>query len=191
MIRAAAALCALWLCACGGGGPSDAAPARSTRGAFRAQDGDPAPVAAPSPTSTTPTAISPSAAPAQAAAAPVAAPKDAKKEEEKPRDYSAELLTALGTPTDCLKPRSAADAPSEISISLEAHLVDIGMVTRAYAQSSQLDKDELACVQERLGGLRFRAPVDGAPRTVGATLTLQLKKAEPKVQAPEVAKPGY
>jgi len=191
MIRQATALCALWLCACGGGTPSDAVPSRSTRGAFRTQEGDPAQVAAPNPASTTPTAISPSVAPAQAAAAPVVPPRDAKKEEEKPRDYSAELLAALGTPTDCLKPRSAADAPSEISISLEAHLVEIGMVTRAYARSSQLDKDELACVQQRLGGLRFRAPVDGTPRAVGATLTLQLKKADPKAQAPSAAKPGY
>jgi hypothetical protein len=191
MNRRAAALCALWLCACGGGAPSDAVPARSTRGAFRAQDSDPAPVAPPNPTSATPAAIPPSLPPIQAPAAPVAPPKDAKKEEEKPRDYSAELLAALGTPTDCLKPRSAADAPSEISISLEAHLVEIGMVTRAYAQSSQLDKEELACVQQRLGGVRFHAPVDGTPRSVAATLTLKQKKADPKVQAPSAAKPGY
>ena len=191
MIRRATALCALWLCACGGGTPSDAVPARSTRGAFRTQDGDPAPIAAPKPAATTPTAISPSVAPAQAATAPVDPPKDAEKDQEKPRDYSAELLAALGTPTDCLKPRAAADAPSEISISLEAHLVEIGMVTRAYARSSQLDNEELACVQRRLGGLRFRAPVDGTPRAVGATLTLKLKKADPKVQAPSAAKPGY
>lgn len=190
MTARATALFALWLSACGGGTASDAPPTRSTRAAFRSQDSNPTPVAAPVPSPTAPAANPLRLATAQAPAPAAEPAQEQKKDEEKPRDYSAELLEALGTPTACLKPRSAADAPSEISVGLEAHLVEIGMVTRAYARSSQLDKDELACVQQRLSSLRFRAPVDATPRTVGATLTLHQKKPEQKIEAPVVAKPG-
>jgi hypothetical protein len=108
--------------------------------------------------------------------------EEAKKVAEDERDYGAELLAALGTPVNCFKTRIGPDAPTEIRISVEASVVETGIVTRSDASSAQLDDSEIACVRGRLGRLRLRAPVSGAPRSVRATLEL-------KRQAP-VAKPA-
>jgi hypothetical protein len=105
------------------------------------------------------------------------APKpEAAKAKEDDRDYRAELLSAIGSPAGCLKSRVGPDAPSEILISVEASVVETGVVTRAYASSSQLDDDELECVKGRLQALRLRAPIPNAPRSISATLELKLQK---------------
>jgi hypothetical protein len=111
--------------------------------------------------------------------------EEAKKVAEDERDYGAELLAALGTPVNCLKTRVGSDAPTEIRISLEASVVETGIVTRSDASSAQLDDGEIACVRGRLGGLRLRAPVSGAPRSVRATLELkrQAPAAKPAADA--------
>jgi hypothetical protein len=192
MSRGAAALLALWLTACGGDPSSDAPPRPSTRGAFRSQiEPSPAGATQPPPTPANPEAQSPP--PASDIAHPAVAPAPDQDKPE-PRDYSAELLDALGSPTDCLKAQSAAEAPSQIDVGLEAHVVKIGMVTRAYVRSSQLNREELACIQRRLASLRFIGPVEGAPRIVSATLSLKLAKSEKANAEPApspAANPGY
>jgi hypothetical protein len=109
------------------------------------------------------------------------APAIKKVAAEDERDYGAELLSAIGSPVNCLKSRIGKEAPTEIQISLQANVVETGVVTRGYAHSTQLEDAELECVQARLGSLRLRAPIPGAPRTVNATLELK---------QPPSAKPG-
>jgi hypothetical protein len=111
------------------------------------------------------------------AAAQEAQPNAAEPEAEKKRDLSAELLSAVGTPTACLHARTGADAPSSIRVDVEAYLIETGMVTRAYARSSALDPEEIECVRKRVASLRLRAPIEEAPRSVSATLEFKLKTA--------------
>jgi hypothetical protein len=106
---------------------------------------------------------------------PAAAKTEEEAKKEPARDYPAELLAAVGTPVSCFKPRVGPEAPPEIRIALDVHVIESGMVTRAYARSAQLDESELDCVRKRLGALRLRAPVDAAPRSISATLELKLK----------------
>lgn len=96
------------------------------------------------------------------------------------RDYAAELRAALGDPASCLKPRLAGDAAlSELTIELEAYLLEPGNVGRSYARSRELDPEELACVQRRLGGVRLSSPIDQAPRAVHTSVKVQLKAPPP------------
>jgi hypothetical protein len=175
-IALAIALCSLLACG------DSKRPA--SRGSSRPRGSYPAAGAALArPVNATPTAEGtapppPPAAPAAPAdTEPEQAPEQAPAEEAPQRDYAAELLGALGTPSDCLKPRNAADAPPEIAVDLEAHVLDTGQTTRGYARSPALDPDELSCVQRRLEAVRLQAPVQDAPRTITATLRLQLKTA--------------
>lgn len=118
----------------------------------------------------------PPSEPAQQPAAP--ADPEPEQEQEKPpeRDLDAELHDAFGTPASCLKPRlDGPDAPAKIRISLEAHLLDNGMVTRSSASSAQLDDEELRCVRQRLSGLRLQQPIENAPRSARATVEIELK----------------
>ena len=114
----------------------------------------------------------------QATKPQVAKAEEKDEEPEKKRDYNAELLAALGTPNDCLKPRQGDDSPAEIKVELEGHFLETGAMSRAYARSAQLAPEELQCVSSRLQALRLAAPVEEAPRTVQATLTFKLKTAE-------------
>lgn len=113
---------------------------------------------------------------------PVAAAQEpqavAAAEEEKKRDLGQELLAAIGSPTDCLRPRTGPDVPASISVALEAVVVESGMVTRAYARSSALAPEENECVRKRLAGVSLRGPIEEAPRSVTATLEFKQKSAE-------------
>lgn len=135
-------------------------------------------------------AAAPAAAPAPAEPQTVVATQTAKPvEQAKPpekekRDYSAELRAALGSPVHCLKPRSGSDVPKEIVIDVDATVVELGLVTRAYVRSSQLDDTEIECVQRQLATLRLRAPIEGAPRNVPATIKLELQPAQNPAPAP-------
>jgi hypothetical protein len=104
-----------------------------------------------------------------------AAPVEKKPEE---RDLNAELLAAVGSPVDCLKPRTGENAPTSLRVQLDATVVETGLVTRAYAHSSQLDAEELQCMTKRVSSLRLSAPIDQAPRSLSATLELTAKTPE-------------
>jgi hypothetical protein len=156
--------------ACTGGEPASAP--EPPRGVARST----APPEPPAPPASAPAASDapfqwPNEPPASAPAQPAEPPAKAQ------RDYAAELLAALGDPTSCLKPRTGRDAPTEIIVELEAHVVGAGSVSRSYVRSTQLDADETECVRKRTSSLRLRTPIDDAPRTVRATLRLAMKSA--------------
>jgi hypothetical protein len=117
---------------------------------------------------------------------PTAAPEEEKKKDDAPpRDYSAELLAALGAPVECLHERSGPDAPSELRMDVQVYLLESGFVSRAYVRSPQLDEPELQCLTKRASALRLTAPVEAAPRAVNATLTMTMQRVEKP--APEKA----
>lgn len=170
----AAALC---LIACGG----NEAPAQDTsqprpRGVFHGETAKPQ-AEAPSDTPTAqpqaqPVFPEPQAEPAK--------PKPEAEPEQKPeeRDLNAELLAAVGSPVDCLKPRTGDTAPTSLRVQIDATVVETGLVTRAYAHSSQLDPEELQCMTKRVSALRLAGPIDQAPRSLSATLELTAKTPE-------------
>ncbi|MFI5305989.1 MAG: hypothetical protein ACHQ53_01475 [Polyangiales bacterium] len=166
-----AALCLLL--GCGGRGDAPKAGSSRLRGVFPTNATQPEQAAqpvAPTPAQPTPSA-QPLAKPVATAEAPAAA--------EKPkRDYAAELLTAVGSPTDCLKTREGPDVPSEILVELEGHFLETGAMSRGYARSSVLDPGELDCMRGHLESVRLQPPIEAAPRTVSATLKLTLKTTE-------------
>jgi hypothetical protein len=164
------------LTGCGGEGPGDpqASAPSSTRGP---------------PDRTQPAAateeIAPQVAPAQAPTTqPVAAPEPpaaaaAPPAEEAPkRDFGAELSAAVGDLSKCVEPRTASDttaAGAKLSIALEVVVTESGIVTRSSVRAPGLDPGELDCVRERLSRVRVRSPVEEAPRTIRADVSLTLQ----------------
>jgi hypothetical protein len=110
----------------------------------------------------------------EAKAAKIDTPTEAAPDAGK-RDYGAELRAALGDPSGCLAARTGPDAPREIGIEFEAHVMAAGNVSRGYVRSPQLVAEELECLRKRIEPLRLRPPIDDAPRTVRATLKLVLE----------------
>jgi hypothetical protein len=167
---------ALCLIACGTNTPAQDNSQPRPRGVFQgeaAKQQQPADTPAP--------AQQPQAQPAFAEPqAQPAKPKPEAAPEQKPeeRDLNAELLAAVGSPVDCLKPRTGESAPTALHIQIDATVVETGLVTRAYAHSSQLDAEELQCMTKRVSSLRLRAPIDQAPRSLSATLELTSKTPE-------------
>jgi hypothetical protein len=112
---------------------------------------------------------------------PEAPAKPEKPVEPEKRDYGAELLAALGSPTDCLKPRQGPDSPPEIKVELEAYLLETGTMSRGYARSSELDPDELKCIRSKLESRSLKGPIEQAPRAVHASLSFKVKTPEKSV----------
>jgi hypothetical protein len=100
----------------------------------------------------------------------------AEEEEEPERDYSAELRNAFGSPLGCLRQRTAAEAPSELAIELSATVMTGGNISRSDVSSAQLEAEELRCLESQLETRRLPGEVEDAPRSVQATITLQMKK---------------
>jgi len=145
------------------------------RGAFPTTAVEAKPLAPAQPLAPAPEPLQPSAQPS---AQPTAAPEQPAAEKPK-RDYSAELLSAMGSPTDCLAPREAADnVPSEISVELEGFFLETGSMSRGYARSPQLDASELDCMRRRLEAVHLQPPIEGAPRAITTSLKLTLKISE-------------
>ncbi len=132
----------------------------------------------------------PSAVPAVQAPRPTAAPntnppiplvpvvpQDRAKRDLRKRDFSAELVSILGLPSSCLKPRAASTGPSTTDLSVTAHVMPSGSVSRGEAASAQLDANELACVRRLVESVHFAQPIDNAPFSVSATVKIQLHDA--------------
>jgi hypothetical protein len=100
-----------------------------------------------------------------------------------PRDYASELKGLVGSPSGCLKPRAGAQAPREIGVTVEAVVMESGLISRAYARSGELDDDELACIRARLGSARMQSGVEDAPRTVTTSVNVVLQPAATRVPA--------
>lgn len=108
-------------------------------------------------------------------------PEEEKDEgEEEKRDYAADLEAAVGSPIGCLKPRSGKDVPPKINITLSAVVIETGRVTRGSASSAQLTAEESACITKRVESAIIPPNVEGAPRSITATVTLELKKPDAK-----------
>jgi hypothetical protein len=124
----------------------------------------------------------PSPVPPPASNWPEDKPAEVRKDEPaaalEERDLGAELRQGLGDPSSCLHPRPSADAPKRLTIAVEAHVVGAGNVSRAYVSSPQLDAAESECLRKRVGSLRFRTPIDGAPRVVRATVEFEVKTVD-------------
>lgn len=113
-------------------------------------------------------------------ATPKEVTQDEQVVEDKPRDYSAELLAAMSSADSCVKPRPAsASLPSELFISLEGLVLESGTVVSGSARAPNLTPEELECVKRRLESTRIPDGVQDAPRRVSTTLKLTFKKAEP------------
>lgn len=175
--------------------PAEPEPARAapTRGLGRAEPPSTAPAPPPEqppppfqfPSSTPPPTNEPKPIDPNAIAAEGEAQAEA--EGPPPRDYSSELKALIGSPSGCLKERVGATAPREISVTVEAVVMETGLISRAYARSSELDDEELACIRARLGSARMGPDVEQAPRSVTTTLTMVLQPAPAR---PAPAEPG-
>jgi hypothetical protein len=164
--------------ACGSEASPDAPAKKSQRGAFVSQE-------APKEGAPAPEVLTRKKEVEENPAAPA---KKVEKPEEKPkeRDFPAELSAALGGAAGCVQARPSKSGPQEISISVDAHVTANGIVSRAYARSSQLEAGELECVRKQAGALRLQGPIDDAPRMITTTLTLKMKPppAPPAAAAP-------
>jgi hypothetical protein len=117
------------------------------------------------------------------AAAPAAAPAEptvevTRIEERAPaappaRDYESELRTLAGDPISCV-PRETARERVRLRVSVV--VTESGVVSRVSAASSE-SQPAADCVARRLAAARFRAPVEGAPRTVETTFDLRFREA--------------
>jgi hypothetical protein len=94
-------------------------------------------------------------------------------ESEKQRDLEAELEQLVGNPVGCMKPRSDQEGPGSIRISVEASVTENGVITRTYVSSPELSAEELECIDQRVAGSRFKAPVEEAPRTVRTVVEIR------------------
>jgi hypothetical protein len=162
----------LWALACGGGKAEPIAPAPAPpRGLPRVAATERAPVKQPAEAAPEPFRW-PDDKRASKADSPAATSPDAGQ-----RDYGAELQAALGDPSSCLTARSASDVPSEIRIDVEAYVMAAGNVSRGYVRSAQLAPGEVECIRKRINPLRFRAPIEDAPRAVRTTLKLVVESS--------------
>jgi hypothetical protein len=99
--------------------------------------------------------------------------KEKSGEVEEKRDLEAELRRLVGNPAACMKPRTEKEGPESIRVSVEAAVTENGVVTRSYATSPDLSAEELECIDRRVSGSRFRAPVEEAPRTVRSVVEIR------------------
>lgn len=172
-MRSARVLLVLAALGCGGGSQEPEAVSQvSARGLRRAGEERKAPVPEPAPAAEDPPAVRfPLEPQPTAPSEPAQAEKPAKE-----RDYSAELLGALGNSSNCVRPRLAGSAPAQdIQVELEAYVMAGGNVSRSYVRSGQLDGEESECIRRRLEGVRLAAPIEGAPRAIRASFKLALK----------------
>jgi hypothetical protein len=109
----------------------------------------------------------PPAMPSAEPALPSAAP-----EEKPPRDFNAELLQMMGSPSGCLNARTLETASANIDISLSTSVMPSGSVAQSEVQGGGLEAGEKQCLRSRLETLHFGPPIENAPFTVRGTLHL-------------------
>jgi hypothetical protein len=113
---------------------------------------------------TAPAAPDVSAAPPVAAAAP-AAPA---------RDLSAELTSVLGQPLTCLDVEAVVRAGGRVNVSVTAHVVPSGRITRATVEAPGQPASALRCFEQRATSGALTGPIVGAPTQVTATLPVEI-----------------
>ena len=98
-------------------------------------------------------------------------------EAKPPRDFSAELLQALGSPAACLKPRTSETAPASIDIMFATSVMPSGAVAQSEVRGAGLDPSETTCLRNRLETLHFAVPIENAPIKVSASMHLSRANA--------------
>jgi hypothetical protein len=118
-------------------------------------------VEAPVPYSTRPPTEAPP--PATVEAAPVA------------RDLEAELRAAFVPPPSCLTYERATELGASLRLRVSVTLVPSGRVTRASVSAPGLATAETACLEEAAMAVALSAPIEGAPRTVSASIDFAIE----------------
>jgi hypothetical protein len=101
--------------------------------------------------------------------------EQAEQAEPEPRKYDQELASAVGSPAECMEPRTAAGAPEEVSVEIEAHVLETGYISRGSARSSVLNEAEIDCVRKRIERARLPPEVEDAPRRITTRISLKLR----------------
>jgi hypothetical protein len=91
------------------------------------------------------------------------------------RDYASELLAALGTDTACFDEATLRAAGRQLRVPVMVVVSSSGRVTRA--EVSGLLDPARGCVRRRAEAAAFSTPIEGAPRTVRATLQIDVASA--------------
>lgn len=95
-------------------------------------------------------------------------------EEPEARDLTAELRESFRLPHDCFTYARVESFGSSLTVSVRVTVMPSGRVTRAEVTASALTPDEIACVERSAMDVPFRSPVEGAPRTVSATIEFEV-----------------
>lgn len=104
------------------------------------------------------------------------------------RDLSAELAAAFGDPSSCIPREALADLPDTLRADVEVYVTANGVVSRASASGPGFPPSASPCLVARARAVRLRAPIDGAPRAIRASVTINRPPAPP-AQAPPAGAP--
>jgi hypothetical protein len=144
----------------GGGAPAAAARAgtrMTTRGRERADDTVPAiPYSTPPPAEGAPASSADPEAPAR-------------------RDLEEELRGAYHLPHDCFTFARVSEMGESITLRVTVTVMPSGRVTEGSVRGSGLTDAETECLERAALDVRLRAPVDGAPRTVSASIEFAIE----------------
>jgi hypothetical protein len=91
---------------------------------------------------------------------------------ESERNYEAELLSLVGDPSVCISSDEAEAAPPKVTVQFNVVVTDQGVISRLEVSSNNLSKSAIECFKKQLSPQRFKPVVEGAPKTIEATLTL-------------------
>ncbi|MBX3272144.1 MAG: hypothetical protein KF729_17900 [Sandaracinaceae bacterium] len=105
------------------------------------------------------------AAPATAPVAAVEGPASAREP-----DYSDALRAAFGTPTDCISEGSRETVRGQFTVRVSVRATPTGRVTSASVNAPGLRAEDVACMTRRAEALRLPSPIEGAPRTITASI---------------------
>lgn len=104
------------------------------------------------------------------------------------RDYAAELQTVIANPITCVPRGERGSFPPALTVRASVQVFDDGRVNRPSVSAPGLSADAIACLTERVGRFRFRAPVAPAPQTVTASVTFERRGDPAPVRAAEEAR---
>lgn len=129
-------------------------------------------------------------APDEAPAAPEAPAATTASEE---RDLGAELAAAVGSPASCIDLATARSLHGSLSIHVTATVTPTGSVTRGTASGAGLPAAAAECVQARVLAAHLAPPIEGAPRTISATLSFEVTATddETTTETPAWRQPGH
>jgi len=109
------------------------------------------------------------------AVAPEAAGSDPSTEDAaRPRDLGAELSALLDPHGACLDLPAIARSSGRITLSAQVMLLPGGGIMRATVSAPGQPSEARACLEQRLLAAQLPGPIPNAPRSVSATLTIEV-----------------